>query len=147
MRPERPIQELAQEMAETCLAEHARTLSRLISGRYEAMAEPLGLTVARVLLLGAVARRGKASPADLAERLGFDPSTLSRNFKAMREEGLVEMAHSAEGGRVEVSLTTRGERLFRQANKLWRVAQGEIEAELGPTLSEAVREAARRLRT
>lgn len=146
MSDERPIGELAGEMAATCLAAHARLLNRLITARYEEAAGPSGLTIARVLLLGAVARRGRVSPSVLAEELGFDPSTLSRNFKALRAEGLIDVAHSSEGGHVEVSLTPDAEAKFRAAHGKWCEVQRDAEAALGPELAEAVRAAARKLR-
>ncbi|MDG3007220.1 MarR family winged helix-turn-helix transcriptional regulator [Paludisphaera mucosa] len=146
MSAERPIHELADEMASACLAGHARLLSRLLTNRYEATVAPLGLTIARVLLLGAVAKHGKVTPSVLAEQLGFDPSTLSRNFKMLRSEGLIDMAHASDGGHTVVSLTPQGESLFRQANERWRVAQREAEAALGSRLSASVRAAARKLR-
>jgi DNA-binding MarR family transcriptional regulator len=145
MSDEDAVRDVASHTAASCLALHARLLSRILTDRYEAAVSPFGLSIVRFLLLGAVAAHGRVSPSKLAEELSFDPSTLSRNFKALRAEGLIHMEHSTEGGYVEISVTSRGEELFLKAREGWAAAQQEAEAALGPQLSEAIKDAARKV--
>jgi DNA-binding MarR family transcriptional regulator len=145
MSDEDAVRDVASRTAASCLALHARLLSRILTDRYEAAVSPFGLSIVRFLLLGVVAAHGRVSPSKLAEELSFDPSTLSRNFKALRAEGLIRMEHSTAGGYLEISVTARGEELYLKAREGWVAAQRGAEAALGPQLSEAIKDAARKV--
>ena len=77
--------------------------------------------------------------------MSFDPSTLSRNFKALRAEGLIHMEHSTEGGYVEISVTAKGEDLFLKARQGWVAAQREAHRPRSAWLNEAIKDAARKI--
>src|SRR5207247_8323335 len=76
----------------TCL--RARRAARQLSRLYDGALEPVGLTVNQLGLLAKLlgaSMSGRASLpiGALAERMGMHPSTLSRDLKPLRNQGIV----------------------------------------------------------
>jgi len=79
--------------------------------------------------------RGTLSTSTLAELLGIDPSTASRNLAGLERAGLIARKRDGEDGRqTEVRLTTKGKRVAESLSAetlrafsvlLVRVAQAE----------------------
>jgi DNA-binding MarR family transcriptional regulator len=104
--------------------------------------------VAALLLVGSPLRpaaAAKATPAQLAERLGLERTTLVRNLKFLEDKGWIEPV-SGTGRSVKHRLTPSGRRKLDSAIPLWEKAQREIEAKLGGVDPEAARQAMRALR-
>ncbi len=69
---------------------------------------------AETLLL--LAERGAMSTSTLAETLGIDPSTASRNLAGLESIGLISRKRGADDGRqTEIRLTPRGKRTAEHA--------------------------------
>lgn len=61
--------------------------------------------------------RGVVSTSVLAELLGIDPSTASRNLAGLQRAGLISRKRDAEDGRqTDVRLTPKGKRLAEAVN-------------------------------
>ena len=119
----------------TCL--RARRAARQLSRLYDGALEPVGLTVNQLGLLAKLlgaSMSGRASLpiGTLAERMGMHPSTLSRDLKPLRNQGLV--AHDLDPGdhRVRcVLITKKGQAKLRNAIPAWRRAQAHVQDVLG----------------
>ncbi len=69
---------------------------------------------AETLLL--IAERGAMSTSALAQALGIDPSTASRNLAGLESAGLISRKRGADDGRqTEIRLTPRGKRTAEHA--------------------------------
>jgi len=82
----------------------------------------------------------------LAERLGLDQSSLSRNLHALEREGLVEIAvveHDLR--RRAVWLTENGARRLEAAMPVWRSAHAALAEVLDPGIAQRLANASQAL--
>ena len=118
-------------VARDCTASSLRRAARAISGMYDARLQAVGLRGTQFSLLVAVALAGEPPVTMLAERLGLDRTTMTRNLSPLIREGLIEDA-AADDRRVHrVKLTAKGRRTLERALPLWNEAQAEIARALG----------------
>ena len=115
-----------------CTCFKLRRLTRRATQIYDRHLEPVGLRATQFSLLGQVYAAGGLAMGALAERMGMDPSTLTRNLRPLEKAGLVRIAPSQEDRRVRaVGVTAKGRETFRRAVPKWRAAQEEVDARLG----------------
>lgn len=113
-------------MSRDCLGARARRLERVLTRIYDAAVRGQGVTAAQVAMLAAIELGGPTNAAWVGRRLEIEKSTVSRNLARLLAAGLVE---NADGLRV----TARGAAMIRVCHPLWRRAQKEAEALLGPS--------------
>jgi len=117
-----------------CSCLHLRRAARRLTRLYDHALEPAGLTVNQFGLLANLHGAGGAglSIGALAERLGMDPTTLNRDLKPLRADGLVRDAADPLDRRVRLVLVTaKGRARLAKAVPHWRRVQQETEAKLG----------------
>ncbi|KRG62465.1 MarR family transcriptional regulator [Stenotrophomonas terrae] len=68
---------------------------------------------------------------ELADALGMDRTTLTRNLKPLLEAGLLSTEPGEDARRRELHITTSGKRRLQKAFPLWQQAQEEVEALFG----------------
>ncbi len=68
---------------------------------------------------------------ELAEALGMDRTTLSRNLKPLIEAGLLSTQPGDDPRQRQVHITAAGKRRLQKAQPLWQKAQDEIQARFG----------------
>jgi DNA-binding MarR family transcriptional regulator len=127
-------------VAESCLASQARRLSRTLTRHYNDSLRPLGINIAEMNLLVAIAASGPLRPTELARALDLEKSTLSRNLQRLAHRGwLVVRDNPNERGDL-IQVTAAGERLLAQAIPLWKAAQQDALESIGgaaiPVLAE-----------
>jgi DNA-binding MarR family transcriptional regulator len=96
----------------------ARALGRL--GRDRARAAGADLTPQQAEALQLLAERGVISTSALAQLLGIDPSTASRNLAGLERRGYIVRRRGADDGRqTDVRLTARGKRTAEAVSAGW----------------------------
>jgi DNA-binding MarR family transcriptional regulator len=75
-------------------------------------------------------RRGSASITALAEDIGLDRTTLTRNLKPLEQKGLIQISR-VTANRKEITLRPEGKAALRTALKCWRKAQAKVVRKLG----------------
>ncbi len=125
------IQELRSNVAGACVCQKARETSRKITRIYDEVLQPAGIKTTQFTMLAAISLQDDATLTKLAEVLGMDRTTLSRNLKPLERSGLVEV--SAEGYRRarSASITSKGVKVMEEALPLWRSAQETMKKRLG----------------
>lgn len=114
-----------------CSCHRLRKLTRLMTQRYDLALSPAGINVNQYAILRRAEREPRAIGA-LAETLGMDRSTLSRDLKHLVAAGWIRLiASKADARQRLVALTPRGRRVIAQAEPLWRVTQSGIEQQMG----------------
>ena len=108
-----------------------RTAARLVTSIYDEVLRPVGLRATQFAVLTAVGVDGSMSITALAQLLGMDRSTLSRNLGPLEREGLIKIG--AEGWRRSrtLDITKKGRTRFRDALPLWERAQEALCRKLG----------------
>ena len=95
-----------------------------------------GLTIAQFGLMAQIAAAANDTLGALAERIGLDQSSLSRNLHALERDGLVEIAIVERDQRKRaVWLTENGARRLEAAMPVWRSAHAALSELLEPELA------------
>ncbi len=123
--------EIARDAARNCVCFQVRKLSRRITRAYDSALGETGLKITQFTMLAAVVGSGEGrSLTDLADRLGMDRSTFSRNLTPLVKRGLVEHADTLKGRRRNVRATKSGHMLFKAAAPAWQRAQDRLRHQL-----------------
>lgn len=126
-----------------CTCFKLRKLTRAMSRLYDQHMAAVGLKTTQYSVL-ANAARAALPVAELAEILGLERTTLTRNLKPLLEAGWVELKAGADSRQRIVTITTAGRAKLAEAYLAWRGAQTEFENLMG---REAVRALHQQLET
>lgn len=114
------------EFESACVAQALRRAARKVTRRYEAALRPAGLTMGQFTILAALARPEAVALTALADQLGMDRTTLTRDLAPLERRGLVASSPSRKDRRVRaIGLTKDGRARLAEATPLWRRAQAE----------------------
>ena len=106
-----------------CRCLNARREAQRLTRAYDEKLRPFGLTVNQFSMLTILILAGPLSVAELAEHLGIDRTTLTRNLALGEKNGLVETV-TGDDRRVRlVEITRPGRALADQALPAWQEAQ------------------------
>jgi DNA-binding MarR family transcriptional regulator len=143
----RIMREQAKKVAPECLGFRARLLSRVITATYDDALAKVGLKVSQFSVLNAVASREDTRPAELANFLAMDESTLSRNVARMCARGWLRLEHGEDDRRShQITITDMGKALLRKSYPAWQQAQNQVTHKLGPDGVAALKTVVRKLR-
>src|SRR5215831_14575682 len=104
-----------QEIIANCACLKVQMAARAVTRAYDAALRPVALRATQLSVLVAVAIDGAISIAALADFLGMDRTTLTRNLRPLEKEGLI--AIGPEGWRRSrvLEITTKGKSRLREA--------------------------------
>lgn len=119
---------LALEMHASCVGVRVGRLHRQVSRQFEVALRPLGLTLPQLEILAGLTVFGRpVKPALIADKLGVERSTMSRNLTLMESRGLVATAEmSATGRSLAVGITAHGTDTLAAAAEAWSQAQQAV---------------------
>ncbi|MEY2517766.1 MAG: hypothetical protein QOJ89_5124 [bacterium] len=116
----------------SCAAGRLRRAAREMTQLYDEALAPSGLTVTQLPILVALALYGPLPLKRLAEALGLDRTTLTRNLRVLEQPGLIVVASDPADARVRLAeLTDEGRDHLLSALERWRDVQGGILDEYG----------------
>jgi DNA-binding MarR family transcriptional regulator len=113
-----------------CTCFKLRKLTRTISRLYDQHMAAVGLKTTQYSVLTNAARE-PLPVAELADLLGTERTTLTRNLKPLIEARWITLEPGADGRQRIVTITDAGRAKVEQAYIAWRAAQTEIENQLG----------------
>jgi DNA-binding MarR family transcriptional regulator len=146
MQPPKTLRTDALQAIETCAGWNSRLAARRVTQFLEKRMTSSGLTIAQFGLMAQIAAASDDTLGTLAERLGFDQSSLSRNLHALEREGLVEIAVVERDQRKRaVWLTENGARRLEAAMPIWRSAHAALAEVLDPRLARQLASASQAL--
>src|SRR5215467_8428796 len=135
-QPGKTLRRDALQALEVCAGWNARLAARRITQFLEDRMTGSGLTIAQFGLMAQIATAADDTLGALAERLGLDQSSLSRNLHALERDGLVEIAIVERDQRKRaVWLTEKGARRLEGAMPVWRSAHAALAEVLEPELA------------
>jgi DNA-binding MarR family transcriptional regulator len=126
-----PLAAQAQAKPQGCTNLQLRQLTRRVSQRYDVAMASAGLKTTQYSLLSYVVKLGPIRPADLAQAMEMEPSTLTRNLKPLITAGWVELAAGDDGRSRSISATPDGREKRAQAQRHWKQAQLSLNQTLG----------------
>lgn len=121
-----------------CTDFKAKRLSRLLSRHYDTELAKAGLKTTQFTLLSHLVLLGAMTQGELAQKMGLEPSTLTRNLKLLMDKGWVTQALGSDGRVRLVSITAAGEAKQQEADQFWKLAQKTINSILGKERVEAL---------
>ncbi|MFP4300455.1 MAG: MarR family winged helix-turn-helix transcriptional regulator [Alkalispirochaetaceae bacterium] len=113
-----------EHIQETCVAYNLGKAYKVVNRLFEEELREVGLTNSQFAVLVTLARFGEMSSHALAEKLGSDPSTISRNMDLLERRNLVEEQVDQRDRRVRLySITAEAESTLKAGVQRWKRAQ------------------------
>jgi DNA-binding MarR family transcriptional regulator len=118
-------------MLSICVCHKSRMAMRSVTRAYDEALRPTGLRATQLLLLVAIAAEGAVSISALANAMGMDRTTLTRNVEPLEKEGLIQRGEEGWRRSRSLKLTGAGRSLMSRAIPLWEAAQRDLRGKLG----------------
>lgn len=123
-----------------CLCLASRRAARAVTRRFDAALRPHGIRATQFTLLATLALKGPLSIGALADFIGADRTTLTRNLAVAEGQSLVRIG-SGEDGRARIaSITARGRQTLQRAFPAWRTTQNELTNAMGREHADTLRQ-------
>ena len=129
-----------QEIVASCVCLKVRMAARAVTRAYDGALRPVGLRATQLSVLVAVAIDGAISIAALADFLGMDRTTLTRNLRPLKKEGLISVGPEGWHRSRTLEITKKGQSRLREALPLWERAQDALRRKLGDQAWVGVRD-------
>jgi DNA-binding MarR family transcriptional regulator len=113
-----------------CTCFKLRKLTRAMSRLYDQHMARVGLKTTQYSVLTNAAR-APLPVAELAEALGLERTTLTRNLKPLLEAGWLELKPGPDARQRIVTITASGREMLKRAYLAWRRAQTAFETLMG----------------
>ncbi len=114
-----------------CIGARMRRTSRAVTSAYNEAFREAGIRSTQWPILAALRVAGSMSLGDLADAVGSDPSTISRNVRPLVRDGLIDFAGDDDGRKRHARLTPKGVATYNRAYGLWKRVQDEALRLLG----------------
>lgn len=119
----------AQEMSRQCRCLAAQRQARKLARTYDAALKPVQLTSGQFSILASLNQPEPVPLTRLADILGLERTTLTRNLGALERGGFVASRADESDRRVrQLALTVSGRAKLAAAMPLWRAAQGAAQS-------------------
>ena len=122
-----------------CLCLASRRAARAITRTFDRQLRPLGIRSTQFSLLTNLELRGPQSIGDLAERVGADRTTLTRNLALLEKQSLVKIRPGDDARARIVGILPKGKSLVARGFPAWRKAQAAVSATLGNDMADSLR--------
>jgi len=127
-----------------CLCLASRRAARAITRRFDVALRPYGIKATQFTLLAALALKGPQSIGALAEFMGADRTTLTRNLAVAEKQSLVKVRSGADARARIASIAVRGRLTLKRAYPAWRKTQSDLTNAIGIGTSDKLRQLSRR---
>lgn len=126
-------------LAETCANINLRRTARAISNHYDGLfLAACGLRATQITQLVVLYLAGPQTINEIADRLGLDRTTLTRNLKLLEEAGLLKIQPGDDQRTRIVTITKQGKNMLLKALPIWEEAQARVEKGLGEEKFQAL---------
>jgi DNA-binding MarR family transcriptional regulator len=119
------------ERLDDCACFSVRKAARAITRAFDAALAPSGLGATQFSVLAALAVERRFTMSELADWLGMDRTTLTRNLRPLVRAGFVTTKQGTDQRRRLLRLMPAGRRALKTAFPLWRSAQRRVIASFG----------------
>jgi DNA-binding MarR family transcriptional regulator len=127
-----------------CLYLASRRAARRITRTFDRELRPYGLRATQFTILVMLSLRGAVTIGEVAEALGAERTTVTRNLALIEDVSWVEIRPDADDARSRiVSVTDKGRAVVAAAFPAWRKAQDTAAAAIGSDGAAALQGLAR----
>ena len=113
-----------------CVSFNLRKASQTVSRIYSREMRDSPLSGPLFGLMMIIYKRGSGTITALADDMGLDRTTLTRNLKPLERKGLIQIERVTANCK-EITLLPEGEAAVHEALKCWRKAQSKVIDQLG----------------
>ena len=121
-----------------CVCFNLRKSARVITRFYDAVLQPIGIQGTQFSLLTVLYHTGELPITEVAEKLGVDRTTLTRNLKILEDREFIVVGPGKDGRTKSVKLTETGRDTLVKALPYWEQAQKKVVHGLGPARFKAL---------
>jgi DNA-binding MarR family transcriptional regulator len=114
-----------------CLCLASRRAARTITRAFDHELRAFGIRSTQFSLLSLLELKGPQSIGDLAESLGADRTTLTRNLALLEKQSLIKIRPGDDARARIVSIMPKGKSTVAHSFPAWRKAQMAMTASLG----------------
>jgi DNA-binding MarR family transcriptional regulator len=114
-----------------CVCSQVRRLARKLSSLYDNLLSPEDLTITQYSLLANIERAGQLSHTVLAEKVGMERTTLTRNLRPLTRARWVAAATGQDRRQHLLQLTAAGRRKLVRSLPWWEEAQRQFLSQIG----------------
>lgn len=123
-----------------CLCLASRRAARAITRAFDRNLRSYGLRATQFTLLATLTLKGEQTVGELADFIGADRTTMTRNTTLAEEKGLVETRRHPKDARARVvAITPAGRTTLEAAFASWRQTQAQLSAAMGPEAADGLR--------
>ena len=126
-----------------CLCLASRRAARALTRAFDRELRPYGIRATQFTILTTLMLRGPTAISELAEFLGIERTTLTRNLALIEGEGWVDIQPGDDARLRIVAVTKKGRAAVTSATPAWRKAQHAATAAIGKSGVEALHALAR----
>jgi DNA-binding MarR family transcriptional regulator len=136
------ILDAAQMIMRECLCRRVQKAGRAIGQRFDEELRPIGLNNWQMTLLFSLSQQESPTIHGLADQLGMDRTTLTKNLKPLERRGLLETHRDGSDARIRrIVLSDTGMALLDEAVPYWQSANAAFASILRPEELATVRAA------
>lgn len=121
-----------------CVCFNLRKSARVITRFYDAALQPIGIQGTQFSLLTVLHHMGELPITEIAENLGVERTTLTRNLKILEDRGFIMVGPGKDGRTKLVRLTNTGRDTLVKALPYWEQAQKKVVCGVGPSRFKAL---------
>ena len=122
-----------------CVCAQVRRLARKLSSHYDSLLAREGLTITQYSLLANIDRAGSIPHTMLAEKVGMERTTLTRNLRLLLESELINIVQGKDRRQHLLKITRLGKQKLVRGLPFWEEAQRQFLTSLGPETMHQLR--------
>ncbi len=116
----------------SCGSFNLRRTARAVTRFYDLAFQDCGIRSTQFTILVSIAKKQPTSIGALADLLVIDRTTLTRNLRLLKKEGLVAVSERKIMRQRFLTLTAEGDQMLERSLPYWRRAQERFVQALGP---------------
>ena len=117
--------------ADTCTCGELRRAARAITLIYDNAFKSSGLLSTQFGVLHVIYNLDSIRISDLADKLGMDRTTLTRNLSVLEREAFIKISEGKDHRTRNVTATQKGLNAVAKAIPLWNEAQRKVKQKMG----------------
>ena len=129
----------------SCACTDVRRVARKITALYDSALAPAEITITQYSILASIGPAGQLCHTVLAEKLGMDRTTLTRNLRPLAKAQWVTVTSGEDRRKHLLQLTATGKKKLNRCLPLWEKVQSQFASEVGVETLQELRTLLRRV--
>ena len=117
--------------ASTCTCTELRRASRAVTLLYDNAFKSSGLLSTQLSVLRVISKSDSLKVSELAEELGMDRTTLTRNLSVLERQGFIKISPGKDHRTRIVTITPIGSNSIAKTIPLWNEVQRKVKKQMG----------------